>query len=70
MTEALRSPVDFLSQLFSPLPQREDLLAFEQWWEAEGRPISDATDRAGTPWLKMFDHTGARVDEILYAPEY
>lgn len=70
MTEALRSPVDFLSQLFSPLPHREELLSFEQWWEAEGRAISDATDRAGTPWLKMFDHTGARVDEILYAPEY
>lgn len=70
MAEALRSPVDFLSQLFSPLPHREDLLSFEQWWEAEARAISDATDRAGTPWLKMFDLTGARVDEILYAPEY
>jgi alkylation response protein AidB-like acyl-CoA dehydrogenase len=70
MTEALRSPVDFLSQLFSPLPNREELLSFEQLWEAEGRAVSDATDRAGTPWLKMFDHNGARVDEILYAPEY
>jgi acyl-CoA dehydrogenase len=70
MTEALRSPVDFLSQLFPELPHREELLSFEEWWEAEGRAISDSTDRAGTPWLKMFDHTGARVDEILYAPEY
>jgi acyl-CoA dehydrogenase len=70
MTEALRSPVDFLSQLFPPLPHCEELLSFEQWWEAEGRAVSDATDRSGTPWLKMFDHTGVRVDEILYAPEY
>jgi alkylation response protein AidB-like acyl-CoA dehydrogenase len=75
MTEALRSPVDFLSQLFPPLAHRGDLLGdalreYDQWWQSEGRAISDATDRAGTPWLKMFDHTGARVDEIFYAPEY
>jgi len=24
----------------------------------------------GTPWLRMFDQFGQRIDEILYPPEY
>lgn len=36
----------------------------------EGHAISDAVDRGGTPWLRMFDRLGARVDEILYPPDY
>lgn len=31
---------------------------------------SDATDRAGTPWLRMFDALGKRVDEILLPPDF
>ena len=37
---------------------------------AEGSSISEATDRAGTPWLRMFDKGGRRVDEILFPPDY
>lgn len=68
--DSLQSPVAFLSRSFDSLPHREELIAYEQWWESEGRAISDATDRARTPWLRMFDHSGNRVDEVLYAPEY
>lgn len=67
---ALRSPVAFLSQFFDPLPYREELLSYELWWQTEGRAISEATDRARTPWLRMFSPSATRVDEILYAPEY
>jgi hypothetical protein len=30
--------------------------------------ISEAVDRAGTPWLRMFDQFGKRTDEILFRP--
>jgi alkylation response protein AidB-like acyl-CoA dehydrogenase len=68
--EILRSPVRFLRHMLGALPQERALLEFESWWETEGRSISDATDRAGTPWLRMFDRGGRRVDEVLFAPEY
>jgi acyl-CoA dehydrogenase len=66
----LRSPVNFLRHMLGELPNEGALLEYESWWESEGKHISDATDRAGTPWLRMFDRRGGRVDEILFAPEY
>ncbi len=68
--DALCSPSAFLLRALGPTAQDEALHQFEAWWEAEGRAISDATDRARTPWLRMFDECGRRVDNILYAPEY
>jgi acyl-CoA dehydrogenase len=68
--DVLRSPVSFLQNMLGALPHERMLREYESWWEAEGRHISDATDRAGTPWLRMFDRGGRRVDEILFAPEY
>jgi alkylation response protein AidB-like acyl-CoA dehydrogenase len=56
--------------MLGALPHERVLREYERWWEAEGKQISDATDRAGTPWLRMFDRGGRRVDEILFAPEY
>jgi len=70
MFEALRSPAAFLRHTLGELPQGPAFREYESWWEREGKPISDATDRAGTPWLRMFDRSGNRVDEILFAPEY
>ena len=67
--DVLRSPVQFLQQAGIPADQ-EWLREYEAWFEREGQGISDAVDRAGTSWLRMFDRLGARVDEILYAPEY
>ncbi len=67
--DVLQSPVQFLQQ--AGFCAGEDWLReYEAWFEREGQGISDAVDRAGTPWLRMFDRWGARVDEILYPPEY
>lgn len=65
----LRSPVAFLEEMLGGLPHGEVIKEYEAWW-LEGQAISAAVDRAGTPWLKMFDRSGTRVDEILYPPEY
>src|SRR5258708_18109774 len=66
----LRSPLSFLQSRLKDLPHRDLLAAEETWWKSEGLAISDAIDRAGTPWLRMFDRLGKRVDEILYPREY
>ncbi len=66
---ALRSPVQFLQQVGISADQNW-LREYEAWFECEGQGISDAVDRAGTPWLRMFDQLGERVDEVLYPPEY
>ncbi len=67
--EALRSPTQFLKQ--NGVCAGEDWLRdYGAWFECEGQVISDAIDRAGTPWLRMFDRFGVRVDEILYPPDY
>ena len=67
---AFRSPVSFLQDRLQHVHHGDVLEAEEAWWKSEGVAISDAIDRAGTPWLRMFDHLGKRVDEILYPPEY
>ncbi len=68
--ERLRSPVSFLVQMLGAVACEQTLRAYEAFWETEGKPISEAIDRAGTPWLRMFDRFGKRVDEILFPPEY
>ena len=68
--DVLRSPLAFLAGSLPAAKISGELACYEQWWETGGRAISDATDRARTPWLRMFDLSGVRVDEILYAPEY
>ena len=72
MTEfdALRSPLSFLQSRLPNISHRDVLESEEVWWKNEGLAISGAIDRAGTPWLRMFDRLGKRVDEILYAREY
>jgi len=67
---ALRSPLNFLQSRLPDIPHRDVLNAEEGWWKNEGVAISDAIDRAGTPWLRMFDRLGKRADEILYPREY
>lgn len=67
--ENLQSPLLFLQSLCSVAPP-DWLREYACWWEKEGQDISDAVDRSGTPWLRMFDRSGTRVDEILYSPDY
>src|SRR6266481_1439900 len=66
----LRSPLDFLQGRIPKNPHRDLLAAEEDWWKSEGVAISNDIDRGGTPWLRMFDRDGTRVDEILYPREY
>lgn len=68
--ESSRSPVTFLKTMLAQLPDELALRDYEAWWESEGKAVSEATDRAGTPWLRMFDRFGKRVDEVLYSPDY
>jgi acyl-CoA dehydrogenase len=68
--DALRSPLKFLGQALNTVPYRDVLLSDGAWWEDQGKPISDSVDRAGTPWLRMFDRFGARIDEVLFPPDY
>jgi acyl-CoA dehydrogenase len=68
--DVLGSPLTFLQNRLPDIPHPEVLQAEELWWKSEGVAVSDSIDRAGTPWLRMFDRFGKRVDEILYPPEY
>lgn len=67
---SLNSAVDFLQRMLPDLPDEADLRAYEAWWQTQGQAISAQVDRGGTPWLRMFDVFGQRVDEILYPPAY
>lgn len=67
---SLRSPTEYLKLMLGKLPEEFAYLEYEAWWETEGKAISASIDQAGTPWLKMFDVFGKRVDEILYPPAY
>ncbi len=66
----LDSPVGFLRERLGDMPGGENLRKYEAWWEKEGKGISQSIDTNGTPWLRMFDSLGKRVDEILYPPAY
>lgn len=68
--ETLKSPTGFLRGLLRDLPDEAALRDYEAWWEAEGKDISAVVDREGTPWLRMFDVVGNRVDEILFPASY
>ena len=67
--QSLKSPLAFLSELV-PDSQLAPLKDYESWWFKDGTVISEAVDRAGTPWLRMFDQFGKRTDEILFPPDY
>ena len=66
----LGSPSAFLRSRLGELPHLELLAKLESWWRAKGEAISTAVDRAGTPWLKMFDADGERVDALLMSGGY
>jgi acyl-CoA dehydrogenase len=68
--DTLRFPSSFLQSRLPAIQHLDVLEAEQQWWKSEGVAVSDAIDRAGTPWVRMFDRAGKRVDEILYAREY
>ena len=68
--DALRSPLNFLRSGLAEISHPNLLEAEQEWWKNNGAGISESIDRAGTPWVRMFDRSGKRVDEILYPSEY
>ncbi len=48
----------------------EELQDYERWWCEVGESYSWAVDNNKTPWLKMFDESGRRIDQIQYPAEY
>jgi len=68
--EEYLAPLTFLRRMVGKTASQGYLEDYQTWWEGEGKLISTAVDRAGTPWLRMFDRFGQRVDEILFPPEY
>jgi alkylation response protein AidB-like acyl-CoA dehydrogenase len=68
--DALRFPLSFLQSRLPSIQHLDVLETEQQWWKSQGVAISSAIDRAATPWLRMFDKSGSRVDEILYPREY
>ena len=68
--DTLRFPLSFLQSRLPDITHGEVLESEQPWWKTEGVAISGAIDREGTPWLRMFDKLGTRVDEILYPREY
>ena len=68
--ESLRAPLGFLRSALPSIPHLDLLESEQQWWSTAALPISSAIDRAGTPWVRMFDRSGKRIDEILYPAEY
>lgn len=68
--DTLRFPLSFLQSRLPNVSNGGVLEAEQQWWKTEGFAVSEAIDRAATPWLRMFDKSGTRTDEILYPREY
>ncbi len=64
------TPLAFLGDKLGNIPDTAALTAYEHWWTTQGQAVSEAVDRAGTPWLRMFDRTGTRIDEICYPSDY
>jgi len=68
--ECILSPTAFLTAHRPDLPHPDLLKTYESFWRERGQLVSDAVDRMGTPWLRMFDEQGRRVDEVCYPPDY
>ena len=66
----VHSPCAALRHMQGRIGDESALRDYETWWEADGKHISAAHDRAGMPWLRMFDVFGKRIDEVQCAPEY
>ncbi len=66
----LASPAAYLAARRAGHPLLAVCRDYETWWLEQGQAISDSVDRMGTPWLRMYDALGRRVDEVQYPPEY
>ncbi|MFV2060092.1 MAG: acyl-CoA dehydrogenase family protein, partial [Gammaproteobacteria bacterium] len=68
--ETYITPLDFMADGLGEFPDKTVLADYQNWWTTRGQGISESIDHAGTPWLRMFDRNGTRIDEICYPPDY
>ena len=68
--EEVISPLTMLGDRLGNKPDDVMLASYEDWWASEGQPVSETVDRAGTPWLRMFDRAGRRIDEVCFPSGY
>ena len=71
MPAILDNPLCPLTEAGLIAPEEQDhYTTYTRWWQEEGQYTGTDVDRAGTPWLRMFDIQGRRVDEILLPHAY
>ncbi len=58
------------NNFLKPEADTDYLEEYQSWWRSKGMDISRTVDQHGTPWLKMFDKQGRRIDQIMYPSEY
>ncbi len=63
-------PEGIPDEFLGGIPAASEMDTWRRWWEARGAELSAAVDRAGTPWLRMYDRTGARVDTVCMPGGY
>ncbi len=66
----MNGPIAFLRTQLDELPCEETMQEYQAWWETTGRALSETVDRAGTPWLRMYNRQGERIDEIVMPAGY
>jgi alkylation response protein AidB-like acyl-CoA dehydrogenase len=73
--DCLHSPSSFLKKFLgkdeiSRFLMVEELEDYDMWWQEKGESFSESVDKSKTPWLKMYDESGKRIDKIEYISEY
>jgi acyl-CoA dehydrogenase len=73
--DCLHSPSSFLKKFLgkdgiSRYVNTDELEDYEMWWQEKGESLSESVDKSKTPWLKMYDQSGKRIDKIEYISEY
>ena len=73
--DCLHSPSSFLEKFLgkdeiSRFLMVEELEDYDMWWQEKGESFSESVDKSKTPWLKMYDESGKRIDKIEYISEY
>ncbi|MCS7066128.1 MAG: acyl-CoA dehydrogenase family protein, partial [Fimbriimonadales bacterium] len=64
------NPIAFLEAQLREPPCVQTLHEYHAWWETVGRALSDTIDRAGTPWLRLYNRQGERIDEVVMPAGY
>ncbi len=58
------NPLKAMQAFGTPYLSEDELMEYLDWWRQEGWKLSHAVDRAGTPWVRMYDEVGHRIDRL------